>query len=1354
MAITKRQIELEVRANNLSNKSMDEVIRNINDLSEALEVQAKLAEQGQGSVDDLTKTYDKLSKAGNALVSQTGVIESMGLLAQAVEKAQERVAKTTKTLDEYKVSIAGIAKLTGEQSSQLAKLEKAAAAAGKSFDAQNKKFTKATENAERIGVNMDNLAQANDRVAESAKRLNAIQTKVTDNLDAYGKQITKVTNEQDALAASDLSLAKAREARAAAEAKFNAERAASATKFREADYSKMFDELEAREVRAKNAIEAADRAQRELAAVEKSNAAARVGETADRAKFDAESAANLRKFKEADYARMFDELARAEEHAAKETADLERELKKLGTTTDKATDKQKALAKASVDAAKKADDAGVASKGLLNSIGQMQKNLIGGERTSLGFFQRMRGEILSLIAAYAGFQGAIDTARGALQAFRNEQATQVKLLVATGNDAGAAAGEYAYLRGQAERLGVAFEDLSTNYASFRIAAKDANLTVQDTRFIFESISEAGVKLNLTRDNIKGIQKALEQLVSKGTASSEELQEQLGDRLPGVMQVAAKKMGFAGETAVADFRKALADGKVDAVRAAAALARGMNEQFEVVDVSKSLTGTEGRFQTALADWKRTIAESGLVEAYAELLKKITEVMKSAEGKDLASAIGKSFGAVTNAIIYLIDNMETVKVILVELGALFSAFVAIRFAGWVFGVAESIVALTNIVKFGAIPALVALNALLLAITLIPIAVWAYNNFEPFKKLIDESAMGWRALWEVIKVGLKTVANGAASLFNFLTSGIRNALAAVLETFAKAARAVGKNGLAAEVEATAAALRQGLGDKTFIDKLNADIIIAKRELASLQRLTGKGGFHAKPTEGGVINPITGLPLEPKKKVAPTKTQETGLIGTGLRGAKDAGKKEAEQYANLLKSLTNQVAAVTASAQKKDKENLATHIAGIEKQYEGLFNEIGRLKSKEAATLTKNLRDAVDSLTNKATKDYWQKQVDGLDAVKKKFAEMDVQLGKGGGEAGRAQIVAGIAEQFAQIRKEIDGLDLEQLGGAVRKLELLSTLDASERQTRERAVNKDLFREAQEQGKALDNLITTRTQNIEAFQTQVARGELTTGEMFTKTADAIAEVQPAIESAAKSAIAFAEALRGKEGIDPAALDAYILSLQQVPNSFKDIQTEIYSTKDLMDDLSDVGVGTMDSFAKNVAESALGLQSWSDGIKQVGIDFAKMAGDMLMNIAKIIAQEQLLGLVRAGLKAVGGVSVGVNHEGGVIGSTGRSRTVSAGWFANAPKYHTGGIAGLAPNEYPAILKKNEEVLTENDPRNILNGNTGGGVQQAPMTQEVKVVNMIDSGSFVSEGLSTASGTKAVMNFMRANSTQLKTILR
>jgi len=70
-------------------------------------------------------------------------------------------------------------------------------------------------------------------------------------------------------------------------------------------------------------------------------------------------------------------------------------------------------------------------------------------------------------------------------------------------------------------------------------------------------------------------------------------------------------------------------------------------------------------------------------------------------------------------------------------------------------------------------------------------------------------------------------------------------------------------------------------------------------------------------------------------------------------------------------------------------------------------------------------------------------------------------------------------------------------------------------------------------------------------------------------------------------------------------------------------------------------------------------------------------------------------------------HKGGVVGGSARTGAVPSSVFANAPRYHTGGIVGEKPDgarsalaaaalkagEVPAILMRKEEVLRRDDPR-------------------------------------------------------------
>jgi hypothetical protein len=58
-----------------------------------------------------------------------------------------------------------------------------------------------------------------------------------------------------------------------------------------------------------------------------------------------------------------------------------------------------------------------------------------------------------------------------------------------------------------------------------------------------------------------------------------------------------------------------------------------------------------------------------------------------------------------------------------------------------------------------------------------------------------------------------------------------------------------------------------------------------------------------------------------------------------------------------------------------------------------------------------------------------------------------------------------------------------------------------------------------------------------------------------------------------------------------------------------------------------------------------------------------------------------------GGIPADVGHEGGTVGSMGSKRTVSPVAFLGAPRYHSGGIAGLRGDEVPIIAQRGERIV-------------------------------------------------------------------
>lgn len=111
-------------------------------------------------------------------------------------------------------------------------------------------------------------------------------------------------------------------------------------------------------------------------------------------------------------------------------------------------------------------------------------------------------------------------------------------------------------------------------------------------------------------------------------------------------------------------------------------------------------------------------------------------------------------------------------------------------------------------------------------------------------------------------------------------------------------------------------------------------------------------------------------------------------------------------------------------------------------------------------------------------------------------------------------------------------------------------------------------------------------------------------------------------------------------------------------------------------------------------------------------------------------------------------HNGGIAGTnSGMSRKVHPGLFSNAPRYHSGGIAGLAPDEVPAILKKGEEVLTQNDARHRDNaGGDGGGAG-------TRIVNVLDP-ELARGFMESSQGERVILNHIKANAGAISQLVK
>lgn len=100
----------------------------------------------------------------------------------------------------------------------------------------------------------------------------------------------------------------------------------------------------------------------------------------------------------------------------------------------------------------------------------------------------------------------------------------------------------AFISDITQRYGANIITTTERYTKFLAAAKQSNVTLDATEKIFGSVTKAAGVLGLKTDELNGIYLALEQMLSKGKVTTEELRRQLGERLPGAFGIMADAIG--------------------------------------------------------------------------------------------------------------------------------------------------------------------------------------------------------------------------------------------------------------------------------------------------------------------------------------------------------------------------------------------------------------------------------------------------------------------------------------------------------------------------------------------------------------------------------------------------------------------------------------------------------------------------------------------------------------------------------------------------------------------------------------------------------------------------------------------
>ena len=159
-------------------------------------------------------------------------------------------------------------------------------------------------------------------------------------------------------------------------------------------------------------------------------------------------------------------------------------------------------------------------------------------RRSTSSFTQMATSFLGASAALYGLTRGL---RALVRLTSEFQSFQQVLRFATGS-AREGAEAWEFVRETARVFGRDLTSLTENFGKLAASTLKLGLSMEQTQVLFTGVSAASAALALNSERTRLVFFAISQIASKGTVSMEELRRQLGEHLPGALQISAEAMG--------------------------------------------------------------------------------------------------------------------------------------------------------------------------------------------------------------------------------------------------------------------------------------------------------------------------------------------------------------------------------------------------------------------------------------------------------------------------------------------------------------------------------------------------------------------------------------------------------------------------------------------------------------------------------------------------------------------------------------------------------------------------------------------------------------------------------------------
>lgn len=210
--------------------------------------------------------------------------------------------------------------------------------------------------------------------------------------------------------------------------------------------------------------------------------------------------------------------------------------------------------------------------------------------------KQVQNSLKGLVSSFRNFAASIGAGLGVYQLISQLKQATIEMNTAKAvlknvsvetNDAGIAIDHYAENLAYVKRLARDYKQdqagLIDGFAKFTSACRGTNVALEEQKVIYESLVRASAYFHLSADETNGVMVALQQMMSKGKVTAEELRRQLGNSLPGAFNIMAAAMGVT----TSQFEDMMKNGQVLSAEALPKFARELNKLTANLETSGAL-----------------------------------------------------------------------------------------------------------------------------------------------------------------------------------------------------------------------------------------------------------------------------------------------------------------------------------------------------------------------------------------------------------------------------------------------------------------------------------------------------------------------------------------------------------------------------------------------------------------------------------------------------------------------------------------------------------------------------------------------------------------------------------------------